>query len=219
MQISQLTAWGGSPQEFNLLFSFWTKWTKDAHPQATPISSWMQAFTLFLSVGGFKAPCVYKCAYIGMAIHKFRILSRNLLKMCAVRNDQFEEFFPDNETYIRGLPNLPREIEFPSGFFFIPKWNLSDTIARLMQFQAAVSIQFEVNQQCARIPPADFVEAVTKANFMLQSDDLSSGWHIPNIRRKSVPPAWVRQILELRRCPQMLPTEVSCITQIFGILG
>ena len=31
MQISQLTAWGGSLLEFNLLFSFWAKWTQDEH--------------------------------------------------------------------------------------------------------------------------------------------------------------------------------------------
>ena len=49
---------------------------------------------------------------------------------------------------------------------------------------------------------------------MLQSDDLSLRWHIPTFRRKSVPPTWVRQILELRRCPQVPPTEVTCITQI-----
>ena len=203
-----------SPQECNILFSFWTKWTRDAHPQATPISSWMQAFTIFLSVGGFKAPFVNNCAYIGMAIYKFRILSRNLLKMCATSENQFDEFFPDRETYIRWLPNFPREIEFPSGIFFMPKWNLTDTIARLLRLQAAVSIQFEVNQRCARIPPADFVEAITKTNLMLQSDDLSAGWHLPAFRRKCVPPTWVRQVIDLRRNPQALPNGVTCITQI-----
>ena len=196
------------------MFSFWTKWTRDPHPHATPVSSWMQAFTMFLSVGGFKAPFVNKCDYIGMAIYKFRILSRSLLKMCAVRDDQFEDFFPDHETYVRWLPNFPREIAFPSGLFFMPKWNLTDTIARLVRLQAAVSIQFEVNQQCARIPPADFVEAVHKTFFLLHSTDLSADWHIPQFRRKVVPPAWASQILELRKNPQSLPTEVTCITQL-----
>ena len=192
MQISQLTACGGSPQEFNILFSFWTKWTRDAHPQATPISSWMQAFTIFLSVGGFKAaPFINNCAFIGMAIYEFRILSRNLLKMCATSENQFDDFF-----------------------LIVPKWNLTDTIARLLRLQAAVSIQFEVNQQCARVPPADFVDAITKTNFMLQSDDVSAGWHLPTFTRKRVPPTWVRQVIDVRRNPQAPPNGVTCITQI-----
>ena len=93
MQTSQLTAWGGSPQEFILLFSFWAKWTMEEHPNATPITSWMQAFTLFLSVGGFKAPFVNNCSYIGMAAYKFRILSRSLLRMCAVHDEQFSMIY------------------------------------------------------------------------------------------------------------------------------
>ena len=104
--------------------------------------------------------------------------------------------------------------KFTSGLFFMPEWNLTDTIARLGRLQAAVSIQFEVNQQCARIPPADFVEAVQKTNFLLHSTDLSADWHIPQFRRKVVPPAWVSQILELRKNPQSLPTEIMCITQL-----
>ena len=131
MQTSQLTAWGGSPQEFNILFSFWTKWTRDAHPQATPITSWMQAFIIFLSVGGFKVPIISNSAYIGMAIFKFRILSRSLLKMCATSGNQFDDFFPDHETYTRWLPNFPKDADFPMGIFFMPKWNLTDTVVRL----------------------------------------------------------------------------------------
>ena len=214
MQISQLTAWGGSPQEFNLLFSFWTKWTRDAHPRATPITSWMQAFIIFLSAGGFKAPFVHKCAYIGMAVYKFRILSRSLLKMAATSDEQFDDFFPTNEVYVRWLPNFPKDVAFPSGLFFMPKWNMTDSIARLTRLQAAVSVQFQVNQQCARIPPHDFIEAVTKTNFMLQADDLSADWHIPTFKRKCQPPTWVRQILELRCAPRALPQAVNCITQI-----
>ena len=211
---SQLTAWGGSPQEFNLLFSFWTKWTREEHPNATPITSWMQAFTLSLSVGGFKAPFVSNCSYIGMAVYKFRILSRSMLRMCAVHEEQFHDFFPEAETYTRWIPNFPKDARFPAGFFFIPKWNLTDTVVRLSRLQAAVSIQFEVNQQCARIPPADFIEAITKQPFMLHTDDLSAQWHLPTFRRKCAPPAWVQQIMEIRRNPQALPPEVTCITQI-----
>ena len=47
MQISQLTAWSGTPQKFNLLFSFWTKWIREEHPQAVLVTLWMQAFTIF----------------------------------------------------------------------------------------------------------------------------------------------------------------------------
>ena len=214
MQISQLTAWGGSPLEFNLLFSFWAKWTQDAHPNATPITSWLQAFVLFLSVGGFKAPFVSNCSYIGMAAYKFRTLSRGMLNMCAVREDQFHAFFPDAESYTRWIPNFPRDVKFPEGFLFIPKWNLDDTIVRLTQLQARVSMQFHVNQQCARIPPAEFIDAITKQPFMLQAEDLSARWHIPTFRRKNTPPTWVQQVVEFRLNPQMLPQNLTCITQI-----
>ena len=112
MQISQLTAWGGSPQEFNLLFSFWAKWARDAHPRATPIISWMQAFIIFLSVGGFKAPFVSKCAYIGMAIYKFRILSCSLLKMAAATDSQFRKM---RHTSVGSLISL-RKLRFPTVF-------------------------------------------------------------------------------------------------------
>ena len=101
MQTSQLSAWGGSPQEFNLLFSSWAKWTRDEHPQATPVTSWMQAFAIFLSVGGFQAPFISSCAYIGMTIFKFRILSRNLFKFCATSDNQIDDSFPEHETYTR----------------------------------------------------------------------------------------------------------------------
>ena len=214
MQISQLTAWGGSPLEFNLLFSFWAKWTQDEHPNAIPVTSWMQAFILFLSVGGFKAPFVCNCSYIGMAAYKFRTLSRGMLNMCAVRDDQFHAFFPDAESYTRWIPNFPKDVKFPDGLFFIPKWNLADTVVRLSQLQAKVSIQFEVNQQCARIPPADFIEAITKQPFMLHTEDLSARWHLPTFRRKSTPPACVQQVMEVRMNPQVLPHDITCITQI-----
>ena len=105
-------------------------------------------------------------------------------------------------------------MQFPAGLFFIPKWNLTDTIVRLSRLQAAVSIQFEVNQQCARIPPADFIEAITKQPFMLQTEDLSAQWHLPTFRRKRAPPTWVQQVLEVRRNPNILSHEVTCITQI-----
>ena len=73
---------------------------------------------------------------------------------------------------------------------------------------------FEVNQQCARIPPAAFVEAIIKQPFSLQTDDLSARWHLPVFRRKSTPPAWARQVMDLRLHPQMVPHDVTCITQI-----
>ena len=214
MQTSQLTAWGGTPQEFNLLFSFWAKWTREAHPNATPVTSWMQAVALFLSVGGFKAPFANNCSYIGMAVYKFRILSRSLLRMCAVHEDQFHDLFPETETYIRWIPNFPKDVKFPDGFFFIPKWNLTDTVVRLSRLQAAVSIQFEVNQQCARIPPPDFIQAIAKQPFLLHTDDLSATWCLPAFRRKGTPPAWMQQVMDIRRNPQTLPHEVSCITQL-----
>ena len=73
---------------------------------------------------------------------------------------------------------------------------------------------FEVNQQCARIPPADFIETITKQPFTLQTEDLSAHWHLPTFRRKHAPPTWVRQVMEVRRNPHVLPHEVTCITQI-----
>ena len=96
----------------------------------------------------------------------------------------------------------------------MPKWNLSDTVVRLSRLQAAVSIQLEVNQQCARFPPADFREAVAKNAFMLQNEDLSAAWHVPTFRQKCAPPAWVQQVLLLRNNPQALPDVVACVTQI-----
>ena len=144
MQISQLTAWGGNPVEFNLLFSFLSRWTQEEHPSATPVTSWMQAFVLFLSVGGFKAPFVCSCSYIGMAAYKFRILSRGMLNMCAVTDDQFHTLFPDTESYTRWIPNFPKDVKFPDSFFFMPKWDLTDTVVRLSQLQAQISIHLKL---------------------------------------------------------------------------
>ena len=49
---------------------------------------------------------------------------------------------------------------------------------------------------------------------MLHTDDLSARWHLPTFRRKSTPPAWVKQVMEVRMNPQTLPHDITCITQI-----
>ena len=49
---------------------------------------------------------------------------------------------------------------------------------------------------------------------MLQAEDLSARWHIPAFRRKNTPPTWVQQVVEFRLNPQMLPQNLTCITQI-----
>ena len=49
---------------------------------------------------------------------------------------------------------------------------------------------------------------------MLHTEDLSARWHLPTFRRKSTPPAWVQQVMEVRMNPQVLPHDITCITQI-----
>ena len=168
------------------------------HPHAVPITSWLQALTIFLSVGGFHAPFVINSDFIGVAVYKFRVLSRNLLKLCATSESQFDDFFLDREEYVKWIPSFPREPAFPNGIFFTPRWNLAYAIVRLSRLQVQISLQQAGNLQCTRIPLADYVDAVLKAFFLLSKDDLSSNWHIPNFRQKRRPPAWVRQFLQLR---------------------
>ena len=128
---SQLTAWGGAVIKFNLRFTFWSKWTWESRPHATPVTSWLQASTLFISVGRLKAPFVVNSELVGVAAYKFRALSRNMLKMCVTQEGQFDDFFPPREQHAKCLPNCPREPYFPAGLFFMLKWNLADTTIQL----------------------------------------------------------------------------------------
>ena len=149
-----------------------------------------------------------------MAVYKFRVISRNSLKLCAFTENHFENFFPDHEKYVRWIANFPREASFPAGLFFMPKRNLSDSIVRFSRLQADVSVQQTVNQHCVRIVPADFIQSVTKAPFLLCQEDMSAKWVIPTFRSKRSPSAWVTQVLQLRAMPNHLPDTVFCISQI-----
>ena len=117
--------------KFNLRFTFWSKWTWESRPHATPVTSWLQASTLLISVGRLKAPFIVNSELVGVAAYKFRALSRNMLKMCVTQEGQFDDFFPPREQHAKCLPNCPREPHFPAGLFFMLKWNLAHTTIQL----------------------------------------------------------------------------------------
>ena len=74
--------------EFNLVFTVWAKWTTTQNPHSEPIQCWLQAFLLFLRIGGHKAHSVQQADFIGCALYKFRTLSMKLLKFSWMHSEQ-----------------------------------------------------------------------------------------------------------------------------------
>eukprot|EP00439_Symbiodinium_sp_Y106_P001551 s9230_g1.t1 len=72
--------WGGTREDFNSVFSFWSMWSVADVPGRVPVSCWSQAFALFVASGGDASPFAACGQYVGMNIYKFRLLSVALLK-------------------------------------------------------------------------------------------------------------------------------------------
>ena len=89
---SKMQGWGGGDAEFNLVFTFWVKWTTTQNPHSEPTQCWLQAFLLFLRVGGHKANFVQQADFIGRALYKFRTLSMKLFKLSWTHCEQLQEF-------------------------------------------------------------------------------------------------------------------------------
>ena len=72
--------WGSTPQDFALVFSFWTRWTQKQQSEAVKIFTWTQTLALFVRHGGASADFLQQCQFAGMAAYKLRVLSSSMFQ-------------------------------------------------------------------------------------------------------------------------------------------
>ena len=70
-----LHKWGASQRDYNILFSFWTKWSPQTFHGAVRCHNCTIAFLIFMQKGGNLASFVHRCPNLGTVIGKFRNLS------------------------------------------------------------------------------------------------------------------------------------------------
>ena len=215
---SKMHSWGGNAHDFNLLFSFWAKWTSEPSPRATPVKCWLQALILFISVGGFSAHFLLQCEYIGIALFKFKKLTKNLLLQCAVQDIQVQGLLQVHGPQCKWIANCPLDTCFPDTVFFAPKWNIGPSVDRISLLQAKLTLQYGLNNQVIRIPPVQFIEAIECGTNILETEDISVKWVINRQSGKAAVPTWVQQVLDLRSQPAGDPLSPAnglyCISQI-----
>ena len=210
---SKMQGWGGDDAEFNLVFTFWAKWTTTQHPHSEPIQCWLQAFLLFLRIGGHKANFVQQADFIGRALYKFRTLSMKLLKLCWMHSEQLQEFLDFQPQPYKWIDNFPFDLTFPSNLFFVPAWDLQGTCRNLSLLQAQTVIEQGVNCQIIRIPPQAFLDAVSGKSCQLQDKDLSAEWPTFRINGKFAQPTWLTQVSDCKLLPIQFQ-EITCISQL-----
>ena len=66
---TDLNKWAATPEDFALIFSFWTRTTLAQSPHAVAIKTWSQALAIFVQVGGKTAPFLTVCQNVGMAAY------------------------------------------------------------------------------------------------------------------------------------------------------
>ena len=215
---TKMQGWGSDPHDFNLIFSFWAKWTSEPSPQATQVKCWLHAFILFISVGGFKAHFIAQCNYIGIALYKFKKLTKNLLLQCVAQEAQVDGLLQIHGSECKWIANCPPDTCFPENFAFVPKWNIGPSVDRISLLQAKLTLQYGLNNQVIRIPPVQFIEAIECGTCILEAEDLNANWVVTRQSCKATVPTWVRQILELRSKTSCDSTpnakSIDCISQV-----
>ena len=206
--------WGGTREDFNSLFSFWSMWSVADVPGRVPVSCWSQAFALFVASGGDASPFAACGQYVGMNIYKFRLLSVALLKSQIVPEDSLDDILSPSDNKAKWALNFPADTAFPHTLWFPKGWNLQSSAQQLMVLQSQIQLEENVDAQVIRIRPCDFIDAISKNGLKLEVKDLDASWSVPRLKAKTTIPPWVSQVLHCREHPESPGnTSISCITQ------
>ena len=153
--------WGGKAEDFNLLFTFWAKWSVDCSDTCTSIPTWASAFALFIQHGGHQAQFITQCLQVPSVVFKFRTLTRHLFEICADPACLDATGWKFNE-FARWSRLLPPDHAFPA-FLRLPEtWHLDKTVEALILAQMKVHSD-QINRSFHYvIDPLTFVDAVTQ---------------------------------------------------------
>ena len=206
-----LNRWGATMQDFNLMFSFWSRATICECEASVAVRTWTQALAIFIQVGGACAPFLATCQNVGMAAYKFRVLSSYVIKgQCD--DEQIHAVFDAPASNIKWLNFLPAELQFPDGMWFSCAWDLAAVACKIHDLFTTIRINTACSAQAIRIPTPSFIDAIAKMKPFLHSTELSSKWTVPKFANKRSPPGWITLIYDLRRAPSEQQQVVSCIS-------
>ena len=208
-----INQWGATLQDYNFIFSFWTKTTTDPDENLQCLSTWTQALAIFIQLGGNGAPFLARCPNLSMAVFKFKVLSYNLLKnqpgLEKLIQDLDEE--PENTKW---LTIFPRETPFPKCVKVVANWDLTDAAANIHMRHLQLRTDLCVHAQAIRLLTADFEQAIPKVDCCLRADPLSANWPTPKLAHKSIVPPWVARVYQLRLHAQPANEPITCVMQL-----
>ena len=135
-----LRKWGASQRDYNILFSFWTKWSCQLFPGAVRCHNWTVAFLIFMQQGGKIASFVHRCPNLGTVIWKFKNLSCAMLQTAWPEHPDFESVKFQDVAEIHWCPRVPPARIFPNTFFAAFPWDLRDTCVKFLELQTQIAI-------------------------------------------------------------------------------
>ena len=182
--------------DFCLIFSFWTRWTTQKHPDAVKINTWTHALTLFLQVGGLNAHFLSPCQLMGMAAYRFRLLSIGIFQL-QKRDDLPTEADMCVEFPEKWLPTFPKERAFPDNLFFVPAWDLATSAVKLQSIKVEARLASQVNGHIMRFTPSEYGNAIDGKTFSLQTKPLFAHWPTSRFRSKTAIPPWMKLVFGL----------------------
>ena len=208
-----INLWGATLQDYNYIFSFWTKTTTEPDESLTCLSTWTQALAIFIQLGGNGAPFLARCRNLTMAVFKFKVLSYNLLKNQPGFAKLVEELDEDTEA-TKWLTIFPKEAPFPRRIKITANWDLTDAAANIHLLHLQLRTDLCVHAQAIRLLTVDFEQAIPKFDCCLRADPLSGKWPTPKLAHKSIVPPWVARVYQLRLQARPANEPITCVMQL-----
>ena len=208
--------WGSTPQDFALVFFFWTRWTQRQHSEAVKIFNCLDPSLSALRATWWRN--LQQCQFAGMAAYKLRVLSSFMFQTQHQNSDLTNLDFC-NQSQAKWLESFPNETAFPDGLFFVPRWDLTQANAKLQALRIEARLAENVNAQIVRITTDLLCESVgrdCKLLMILMNTPLSEKWQFPRFRNKDMPFPWIQQVLQIQQDvgTNSLSTQVTCVTQL-----
>ena len=172
-----LHKWGASQRDYNILFSFWTKWSCQSFPGAVSCHNWTLAFLIIMQQGGKLASFVHRCPNLGTVIWKFKNLSYTMLKAAWPENPEFESLKFHEDAEIHWCPRMPSARTFPNSFFTAFPWDLQDTCVKFLELQTQIAISKNMQYKHHLLDVTQFLSLFPDhENSPLRDDFLSPLW-------------------------------------------
>ena len=192
-----LHKWGASQRDYNVLFSFWTKWSCQTFPGAVTCHNWTVAFLIFMQQGGKIASFVHRCPNLGTVIWKFKNLSCAMLQAAWPENPEFESIKFHEDAEVHWCPRMPPARTFPNNFFAAFPWDLRDTCVKFLGLQTQIAISNNMQYKHHLLDVPQFLSLFPDLeNPSLRDDFLNPLW-VGRRRRKSRILRWEMTALNL----------------------